>query len=176
MTPRERARDSYLKRTHGITSAEYDALLTNQDGRCAICRRLPAPGKHLAVDHCHTSGIVRGLLCGGMACNHRLGLVRDDANWCRAAADYLSASAIVAATSTDRKAYAGRITGKGRRKRIARATATATKAEVVNQTKRAKKIMTEKRALLGEIAAQTKLAKAIMAEDHDLLRDLAPLG
>lgn len=65
----ERQRDLYLQRTYGITSAEYDALLQAQDGRCAICEAKPRK-KRLAVDHDHATGLVRGLLCTN--CNHRL--------------------------------------------------------------------------------------------------------
>lgn len=63
-------RDSYLRRTYGITEAEYAEVLDHQGGRCAICRRLPAPGKNLHVDHDHRTQIVRGLLC--VVCNHDL--------------------------------------------------------------------------------------------------------
>lgn len=57
---------------YGITSEEYDHMLDMQDGRCAICRRSPR-SKHLAVDHDHTTGHVRGLLCD--RCNRILEMV-----------------------------------------------------------------------------------------------------
>lgn len=63
-------RDAYLRRTYGITEADYLALLKHQGGGCAICSRKPAPGKNLHVDHDHRSGLVRGLLC--LTCNHDL--------------------------------------------------------------------------------------------------------
>jgi hypothetical protein len=44
-----------------------------QGGRCAICLQEPAEGKSLHVDHCHVSGVVRGLLCH--QCNWYLGKV-----------------------------------------------------------------------------------------------------
>lgn len=57
----------YVLRTRfGITEDEYDGLLRSQGGVCALCRSLPK-GKHLAVDHDHTTGKVRGLLCA--VCN-----------------------------------------------------------------------------------------------------------
>ncbi len=58
-----------IAKTYGLTSAQYDALLRAQGGRCAICRARPK-SKRLAVDHDHKSGAVRGLLCS--RCNHDL--------------------------------------------------------------------------------------------------------
>lgn len=75
-----------LRGKFGITEGEYDELLDLQDGRCAICGSLPG-GKALAVDHCHTSGKVRGLLC--LKCNTALGLMGDDVERLAAATDYL---------------------------------------------------------------------------------------
>lgn len=66
-----RARSRALAR-YGITTAEYDALLKRQGGRCAICARRPKT-RRLAVDHDHTltgRNSVRGLLC--MKCNRYL--------------------------------------------------------------------------------------------------------
>lgn len=48
-----------LMRRYGLTVEDYDNLLASQGGHCAIC---PAT-KSLHVDHCHTSGKVRGILC-----------------------------------------------------------------------------------------------------------------
>ncbi len=58
----ESARAGHLRRTYGLTEADYDALLRNQGGRCAICRKPPAK-RRLEVDHNHKTGEVRGLLC-----------------------------------------------------------------------------------------------------------------
>lgn len=69
-----RGRTLYLDYTHGMTRSDYDALLKVQKGRCAICGRTrdDEPGRrHLAVDHCHATGRVRGLLCG--RCNLAVG-------------------------------------------------------------------------------------------------------
>ena len=81
-------RDKYLRRTYGISSATYDAMLHQQDGRCAICRRTPKPGKRLHVDHCHKTNRVRGLL--DWFCNHKfLGRRRENPDHHEAAAAYL---------------------------------------------------------------------------------------
>lgn len=73
---------------YGMTTAEYEALLTSQGGRCATCRRKPtANGKAFAVDHCHKTGQVRGIVCS--ACNTAMGLAGDSAKVLQAMADYL---------------------------------------------------------------------------------------
>lgn len=63
-------RGKYLWKVHRITEAIYREMLAVYGGRCWICRRLPKPGKNLAVDHDHRSQQRRGLLC--WTCNKRL--------------------------------------------------------------------------------------------------------
>jgi hypothetical protein len=82
-----------LTRKYGITLGEYEALLESQGGVCAICGEPELAANQygplpLAVDHCHGSGAVRGLLCSG--CNTGLGKFRDDPELLRAASRYLS--------------------------------------------------------------------------------------
>jgi hypothetical protein len=69
---------------YGIEFADYERMLDEQDGHCAIC---PST-EDLHVDHCHSTGVVRGLLCG--PCNRGIGLLRDDTERLLAAARYLS--------------------------------------------------------------------------------------
>lgn len=74
---------------------DYDALYKAQDGKCAICGQPPTlkdarngrTTKKLAVDHCHETGAVRGLLCTG--CNTGLGCFSDDIDRIRCAITYL---------------------------------------------------------------------------------------
>lgn len=73
---RENQRRSALKRQYGITPERYDEMLTEQGSRCAICHRPPGPRCRLQIDHCHTKGTVRGLLC--FKCNTFLGAINDD--------------------------------------------------------------------------------------------------
>jgi hypothetical protein len=80
-------RNSKLKQSYGITAAVYDLLLILQNGVCAVCRCSCISGRRLAVDHCHVTNKVRGLLCAN--CNRALGLLKDDPLRLRAAADYL---------------------------------------------------------------------------------------
>lgn len=85
-------RKSYLQRLYGISESEYASMLTDQGGVCAICGKFETStyrGKlrELAVDHCHESGVVRGLLCN--QCNAALGKFKDSPDILRKALDYL---------------------------------------------------------------------------------------
>jgi hypothetical protein len=66
------------ERTLGITEEQYRELYHKQEGQCGICKRrlYSKRYKAFAVDHDHTTGRIRGLLCGN--CNTGLGLFRDD--------------------------------------------------------------------------------------------------
>ncbi len=72
----------------------YQKLFERHKNVCAICdnpetAREPVNGgiKKLCVDHCHITGLVRGLLCG--RCNTAIGLLRNDPTVTRQAANYL---------------------------------------------------------------------------------------
>ena len=91
---RRYTRTAYLRRKYGISTNEYDAMHKAQGGVCAICQ-LSSSGSRLAVDHCHSSGAVRGLLC--FDCNSSLGKFRDDEALLARAIEYLQRSRRVAA-------------------------------------------------------------------------------
>jgi hypothetical protein len=81
-----------LKRNYGLSAIEKQEMLERQDRKCAICRldeTLSIRGKRvgLAVDHCHDSGKVRGLLCYN--CNTGLGAFKDNPGILQAALHYL---------------------------------------------------------------------------------------
>ena len=78
----ERSRADNLRK-YSLTPEGYVALVSAQGGRCAICRRPSG----LDVDHDHTSGKVRGLLCG--SCNRGIGLFKDDPERLSSAIAYL---------------------------------------------------------------------------------------
>lgn len=81
-------REWILKNTYGIASEEFDRMLEEQGGVCWICHKGPSGRfKHLCVDHCHTTGKVRGLLCH--ACNKSLGFLEDDPARFKRLIDYL---------------------------------------------------------------------------------------
>lgn len=90
-TPEAR-RQHKLMHKYGISVAEYDQLLADQDGRCAICGVAGPEAARwgvLVVDHDHESGKVRGLLCSN--CNCAIGLLGDSPERLNKAAAYLLA-------------------------------------------------------------------------------------
>ena len=85
---REKARWYNIKRRYGISQAQYEELLEEQGGKCAICKRHHTEfNKHLSVDHDHKSLCIRGLLC--YSCNSRFLGRHTDSGLFRAAAEYL---------------------------------------------------------------------------------------
>lgn len=76
-------RNAALRRKYGITHADFEAMAAAQDGKCAICGKVPEMRRSntqtgrtwtaLVVDHCHTTDRVRGLLC--LPCNTVLGRI-----------------------------------------------------------------------------------------------------
>lgn len=94
---KEVKRNGILRREYGLSATDYDAMLAQQNGACAICER-PESKVHrdgslcrLAVDHDHDTGMVRGLLCG--ACNVGIGSFDDCPELLEAAALYLKGQA-----------------------------------------------------------------------------------
>jgi hypothetical protein len=76
-------RNYHLKRRYGITEDDFDRMLAEQNGLCAICMAVPG----VFVDHCHKTGLVRGVLC--FNCNNGLGHFEDDIVALELAALYL---------------------------------------------------------------------------------------
>jgi len=85
-----RRRELDLRRKYNLTPAEYDAMLAEQSGQCAICDKPPSTGKPLFVDHDHDTGEVRGLLCS--RCNWALGQLGDGPELVARALSYLTQS------------------------------------------------------------------------------------
>ena len=85
---KSKARDTYLRKEFGIGIDEYDRLLADQGGMCAICDASENyKGRRFAIDHCHDTGAVRGLLCDN--CNRGLGLFKDNTDRLDKAIEYL---------------------------------------------------------------------------------------
>lgn len=83
-------RKSMLKRRYGVTLEQYDRMLEEQNGVCAICGGVNKGGWRLAVDHDHDTGKVRGLLCQN--CNRRVGELENNPTLFRSTINYLSRS------------------------------------------------------------------------------------
>ena len=86
------------RRAHGLEYDVYLAMCLEQGNRCRVCGEVESDihqgtrnVRELAIDHDHTTGEIRGLLCG--KCNKAIGLMRDDPGRLRAAAEYLESFA-----------------------------------------------------------------------------------
>lgn len=87
-----RIREYWLKKNFGLDPSDFNRMFAEQDGRCKICKKpetRETGGKvhSLSVDHCHVTGVVRGLLCH--RCNVSLGGFYDDPELLEQAAVYL---------------------------------------------------------------------------------------
>jgi hypothetical protein len=85
---------SFLMYRYKLTEKEFWQLCLKQDTKCAICKKelniqkgTTWREKTVAVDHCHASGKVRGILCG--KCNSGLGMFNDNVDFLFAAIQYL---------------------------------------------------------------------------------------
>ncbi len=92
----ERNKEAYVKRTsayarqkkYNLSIEEIKSLFDQQQGMCAICSSaLNFENRHTHVDHCHTTGLVRGILCS--PCNHGLGRFKDNIDVLKQAIKYL---------------------------------------------------------------------------------------
>lgn len=75
---------------YGITEDKYREMVLNQNNLCKICKEMTSTISHgkLVIDHCHKTGVVRGLLCG--SCNVMLGNAKDSIKILKSAIDYLT--------------------------------------------------------------------------------------
>lgn len=76
-----------ISRLYNLTIDEYNKKLQNQNNECFICKKELTTRKYTAIDHCHISGKVRGILC--RECNLALGLVKEDTNILKSMITYL---------------------------------------------------------------------------------------
>ena len=78
----------YALKKYGLTKQDFEDLLVKQDYSCKICKvKEDTLDRGLFVDHCHTTGRVRGLLC--RSCNTLLGMAKDNEETLKAAIEYL---------------------------------------------------------------------------------------
>lgn len=84
----EEVRRRERMKRYGISDGEYERRMEEQGGKCAICRATCVQhGETLSVDHDHSSGKVRGLLCAN--CNRGVGPFGDNPSLLVRAAEYL---------------------------------------------------------------------------------------
>ena len=118
LNAKEKARDARLKREYQVTLEERTQLSKFQKDRCAICLRLERDmNVSLSLDHCHTTGLVRGLVC--TRCNKGLALFLDHPERLAAAAEYLNNPPFVQVFG-ERFTAPGRVGTKKRRKLLAK--------------------------------------------------------
>lgn len=78
--------NSTLQAKYGISLEEYNILLVSQQGCCAVCKEKPSK-QRLHVDHVHSTGKIRGLLC--QACNVSIGKMKESPELLRKLALYV---------------------------------------------------------------------------------------
>jgi hypothetical protein len=84
----KKAREKALKSRYGLTFDDFENLLNSQNSKCAICNvPLARLGRSTHVDHCHTTGKVRGILC--KECNTGLGKLGDNIDSIKKVIQYL---------------------------------------------------------------------------------------
>ena len=76
-----------LKTRYDIDENEFFLLWESQEGRCAICNNTFKSASDAHIDHCHTQGYVRGILC--QTCNMGLGMFKDNPQFLLRAVRYL---------------------------------------------------------------------------------------
>ena len=88
-----------LRNKYGLTVADYERMLLEQGGVCAVCKGPETrAGFQLGIDHCHATGKVRGLLC--TACNTALGLLGDDWQRIQSLSEYIKIHSEILEEST----------------------------------------------------------------------------
>ena len=86
---REAIRYGQILIKYGLTKEDYEKMLEDQKFSCKICKRhMLELDRRLAVDHCHETGKIRGLLCRN--CNLGLGFFQDDVSRLNTAIAYLN--------------------------------------------------------------------------------------
>lgn len=86
---REAANFRNIKYKTGVTKEMYFSLLEEQNNQCAICKcSIHEYNKSFSIDHCHSSNIIRGLLCNN--CNLGLGYFKDNIEIIERAISYLN--------------------------------------------------------------------------------------
>lgn len=112
---KDRAADLRMRREYHLTLDEYNLVFRYQGSRCAICKQPVKTGRNrLAIDHCHLSGLLRGLLC--WRCNKSIAVFQDDVERLKAAVEYLKFPPVSVVLRVNRYTAPGRVGTKKRAK------------------------------------------------------------
>lgn len=87
----ERAKDRRVTKLYGLTPEAHEAMFQSQSRRCLLCETEHQHRREMHVDHCHSSGKVRGLLCS--KCNQAIGLFGENVTVMLRAVEYVRADA-----------------------------------------------------------------------------------
>jgi len=77
-----------IEKEYGLSAHQYYALVNSRNSSCEICGTCYEDSFSLHIDHCHNTGMVRGLLCS--KCNQGIGLLGDSVDSLKKAIEYLS--------------------------------------------------------------------------------------
>ena len=110
---KDRAKARRLADNFNLTIDMWECIYDFQGRKCAICKK---PMNRPNVDHSHSDGLVRGILCA--SCNRALGRFRDSLELLRAAVEFLEHPPAVTALGKPIYGYAGRIGTKKQRKAL----------------------------------------------------------
>jgi len=83
----DKVKNNELRKRFGITLEDYNNMLEAQNHKCKICGGTDSH-QALSVDHCHTTGKIRGLLCTD--CNKGIGMFKDNITLLQSAIEYLT--------------------------------------------------------------------------------------
>jgi hypothetical protein len=81
----EKIRWARIKKLYGLSASEVSQMLGAQNNKCEICKEWISLNYH--IDHCHSTGKVRGLLC--QKCNQAIGLLHENQSLFKRAAEYI---------------------------------------------------------------------------------------
>lgn len=119
--PNLKARARRILQFFNLSLLEWDKISSYQSNCCAICGKKPKMGKNLSTDHCHKTGLVRGLLCN--ICNRLLGKIENQWNKdviqsLLKAINYLKEPPAIKALGKQVYTFAGRLGTKRHRKAL----------------------------------------------------------
>lgn len=96
-------------RRYGLSLEQYVSLIERAAGRCESCGRELGAGRYKHVDHCDTTGAVRGMIC--RSCNIMLGFAKHDLTILTRAIGYITDMCLPLTEVTSKRGSSGRFRG-----------------------------------------------------------------